>query len=441
MGLIKALLSQYTFTNISKNHTIEVFYRLKRFTVNVSVSGQGKAFPASAELEIGSDHVLILKPKRAHKVSWFSINEGEQTYEPPVQMRTIVLRDIQADVNIDVEFAKAETQYWFSAYNGNGKLDLGDDVNRPIVENQKIFDNESIRLLSKSADFSVIQTNDVIWLLGKNDLDQLGNLAANSQEVDWLQNVEAKSPGTIEDIAVGETHSLILVDGQVYELGDSHFMQVNPSDITASSSGFGTPLDSSVMAISADSNQSFWIKKKSLHAIGLNSSDYDLGIASQDNTNSIETIVDLSETSSTMNLLASGNEHTIYTVIDNGVERIYGFGRNSEGQLGLGHTDPVSVPEELFSFTHPQNNQARIIKIYAGLKSTFVLYDDGVVMASGMNIGEGLNNTIFAICLNDTLYYDENLSDEDKIYVTDISAGYEHSLILADIYKYRDNHQ
>ncbi|GKZ31733.1 hypothetical protein AbraIFM66950_000498 [Aspergillus brasiliensis] len=72
---------------------------------------------------------------------------------------------------------------------------------------------------------------------------------------------------------------------------------------------------------------------------------------------------------------------------------LYAFGSNGSGQLGLAHTDDVSVPtrclfdddDDHTSSSSPSNTAATISRIAAGGNHTLVLFSDGRVYAAGWN--------------------------------------------------------
>lgn len=72
---------------------------------------------------------------------------------------------------------------------------------------------------------------------------------------------------------------------------------------------------------------------------------------------------------------------------------LFAFGSNGSGQLGLGHTDDISLParclfDDGVSSRPRKANGARISRVAAGGNHTVVLFRDGSVYAAGMN-GDG----------------------------------------------------
>lgn len=71
--------------------------------------------------------------------------------------------------------------------------------------------------------------------------------------------------------------------------------------------------------------------------------------------------------------------------------KLYAFGSNGSGQLGIGHDEDVSIPTEcLFqglpsSSTASTIGSAKITRIAAGGNHTLVLFSDGAVYAAGCN--------------------------------------------------------
>lgn len=64
---------------------------------------------------------------------------------------------------------------------------------------------------------------------------------------------------------------------------------------------------------------------------------------------------------------------------------LFAFGSNGSGQLGLGHTEDVSIPTTcVFDETPPE--KCKIVRIAAGGNHTLVLFENGVIYAAGCNV-------------------------------------------------------
>ena len=65
---------------------------------------------------------------------------------------------------------------------------------------------------------------------------------------------------------------------------------------------------------------------------------------------------------------------------------LFAFGSNGSGQLGLGHTEDVSIPTRCVFDGTPQTENSRTVRIAAGGNHTFVLFENGAVYAAGCNV-------------------------------------------------------
>ena len=112
---------------------------------------------------------------------------------------------------------------------------------------------------------------------------------------------------------------------------------------------------------------------------------------------------------------ACGDEHTI-TLSDDGI--VHSFGRNDEGQLGLGHNNDVSLPT-------PIPNLPKIKMISCGFYFTVCVDHEGFIWSFGENnwgqLGTG-NTTDFNV--------PQKLQDIPP--VLSVSCGYEHTLIITN---------
>ncbi|WED44170.1 RCC1 domain-containing protein [Legionella cardiaca] len=75
--------------------------------------------------------------------------------------------------------------------------------------------------------------------------------------------------------------------------------------------------------------------------------------------------------------LALGGRH-ILALTDNG--QVYSWGWNKEGLLGLGHYENQEIPQLITAF-----DKIKITNIFAGIYSSFCISEDGKIYAFGMN--------------------------------------------------------
>lgn len=67
---------------------------------------------------------------------------------------------------------------------------------------------------------------------------------------------------------------------------------------------------------------------------------------------------------------------------------LFAFGSNGSGQLGLGHTEDVSIPTRCVfdDEASPQADNGKVVRIAAGGNHTLVLFENGAVYAAGCNV-------------------------------------------------------
>ncbi|MDR1426980.1 MAG: Ig-like domain repeat protein [Bifidobacteriaceae bacterium] len=132
--------------------------------------------------------------------------------------------------------------------------------------------------------------------------------------------------------------------------------------------------------------------------------------------------------------LAAGYYHSL-ALTEGG--KVYGFGENASGQLGLGSVEQESTPTRVTSW--PNLGSDKIVQIEAGGRHTLALTSGGKVYVFGSNgygqLGQGSTEDITSPALLQL----PNLGNDR---VTQIAAGGAHSLFLTSagkVYAFGDN--
>ncbi|KAK2746637.1 hypothetical protein FQN57_002981 [Myotisia sp. PD_48] len=63
---------------------------------------------------------------------------------------------------------------------------------------------------------------------------------------------------------------------------------------------------------------------------------------------------------------------------------LYSFGSNGSGQLGIGHTDDVSIPSRCL-FSSSSDSEGKLVQVAAGGNHTLLLFESGAAFSAGAN--------------------------------------------------------
>ncbi|KAL7541049.1 hypothetical protein ACHAXR_011428 [Thalassiosira sp. AJA248-18] len=230
----------------------------------------------------------------------------------------------------------------YSAGNNNkGQLCLGDGDSRIFPTQIDLPGNEKAVSAAVGGEFTLIFTNSGrVYGCGSNELGQTG--LGNTDETDLPQEIDGLS-GSVKSLSAGRYFSLIRTDDFLYVMGDNTFGQ-----LCLNSDGdplrFPAELD-----ISTDSVRQFEAGKDSSYmlledgsaiACGLNEFGQ-LGDGSFDD--SFGTEVQFPNSASEVVYVGAGpSAASVFWITVDGT--VYGNGLNDRGQLGVGDTFDSTVP-------------------------------------------------------------------------------------------------
>ena len=312
-------------------------------------------------------------------------------------------------------------------YNDYGQLGLGlgytsfREVNPTLIDysnNDFNFLDETIIGIAAGSFYSLALTDEgKVYAWGYNNRGQLGlgNSGFDTQReiptlIDYSNNDFNFLDETIISIAAGEYHSLAVTDqGKVYAWGynfqgqlgigvsgsgigvsGSNAYRLNPTLIDYSNNDFNF-LDETIISVSAGYYHSHALTDEGkVYAWGYNKEgQLGLGDSGINASRKNPTLIDYSNNDfnfldETIISISTGNGHSL-AVTDQG--KVYAWGHNLNGQLGLGYTSNQEVNPTLIDYSNNDFNflDETIISIATGYYHSFAVTDQGKVYAWGHN--------------------------------------------------------
>lgn len=271
---------------------------------------------------------------------------------------------------------------WTWGLNDHGQLGIGNKDN--ALEPIRISSVSNVSAVAAGQYFSMALLSDgTLWAWGDNEYGQLGIGTSGSGSNTPVQ-VQNFSDKIVRAISCGFQHSLALLsDGTLWAWGHNNNGQLGLGNTTTIVT---TPTQvaalGNVSAITAGGHHSFaYLSNGTVWAWGLNGTGQ-LGIGSISPPITTPTQV---TALSNVAAIAAGGYHSL-AILSN--YRLYAWGANYSGQLGLGNLTDRNSPVLV-----PQLNNVRAIS--CGLQHSLALLSDGTLWAFGHNSnGElGLGST------------------------------------------------
>jgi len=270
-----------------------------------------------------------------------------------------------------------------------------------------------------------------VWAWGDNEFGQLGSDATVTVVPIWnvalFAQVNQHGRPPITGIAAGENHSLALDSGGVvWAWGSNGFGQLgvgsNDSHITVASallSLHGT----TITAIAAGSGHSLALDSQGhVWAWGDNHVGQ-LGIGSFSRPRLVPVKLDLFPPPTRITRIASGAMHNLAT---DSFGRLWAWGANEAGQLGIGTTTNAAAPALVRGFP----GGTRIVTIAAGGAHSLAVDADGNLWSWGLNLeGQLGNGTTTESHLPARVIYPLGINHT----IVSVAAGTRHSLALESL--------
>ncbi len=297
---------------------------------------------------------------------------------------------------------KADGSLWSFGYNSNGELGNGSLNSADVPKEVNIL--KSYTNIAIGGNFGLALRNDGnVWSFGLNNVGQLGLGDRNIRQAPTLiSNII-----NITKIAVGKSHAVALGKyGEVYTWGYNDVGQLGTGDTKiAETPTLIEVLGANIVDIAAgddytvlvDANGKLYVFGNTQSIIGSNcqvptevttvtnvakvACGKELIVLTKDgNVQKVaSTVQDVYTLGNAIDITAKNDSYMILT----NDAKVYNFGTNSNGELGIGSTSAVSTPVQAFE---------NVNSIGSGMNNTYVITNSGLVYASGLNTYGALGN-------------------------------------------------
>ncbi|KAF0983264.1 hypothetical protein FDP41_010329 [Naegleria fowleri] len=225
------------------------------------------------------------------------------------------------------------------------KYQIGFSSTDSVAEFRRVPIKEKIKLISSGASHSIFVTVDnEIMACGDNTYSQISSKKKEVFKKPEKIKIDELKGKKIKSVASGYQHTIYLTEeGNVFCLGNNTFGQLNISLVSINKAGQGQIIES----ISCGSFHSVVVTDKGeAWAAGKNRNG-ELGIENDGSNVKDATRINIGSDVK-IDTVKCGNHHTVLRSTE---QRIYCAGKNSGGQLGLGHLDKTfRVNETKFSY-------------------------------------------------------------------------------------------
>lgn len=247
-----------------------------------------------------------------------------------------------------------------------------------------------------------------------------------------------------QTLAAGNSHTASLKDGKLYAWGRNNFGQVGMGITTSLSQNDNHPISpllisqtpTDIASIVFNQNHSALLTKSGKVYTWGDDRFGQLGRGALNRSNCASgnnnCRLDMAEVAGLSNVvsIASGYRHHLALDADG---KVYAFGQNSNGQLGVTNTTTSDVPVQVnFSAS---STMGKVIQVAAAANSSYALDDKGQVWAWGQNqygnLGQGNVCVATAGCqdVNNTPIL---VKFPAGVNITEIAAGKDHVLAMTD---------
>ncbi|TMW56352.1 hypothetical protein Poli38472_006362 [Pythium oligandrum] len=312
-------------------------------------------------------------------------------------------------------------QVFACGYNDSGQCGTGatERVLRP-TRIAALSDKRITRIFAGNGCEHLAAVSDAgaLYTFGFNSRGQLGLGTTTSVSTPTL--VEELVGKRVVEVACSYFHTVILtVDGELFACGRNDFGQLGLGDsvdrhVPTLVSQLG---DETVRAVSSGQHHTV-VATTEGNLFGFGKNDHgQLGVGSFSSPFLSPTKIATLPETTVIQSLACGYYHTV-CVADDGT--VYSFGRNDYGQLGLGHKRHTPTPSLVDTL-----GRMRVVQVACGCYHTLALSDDGKVYPFGRNNHGQLGLETSQDCVTPQII--PSLRD---VHVKKVAAGFYHSVCL-----------
>lgn len=317
-------------------------------------------------------------------------NEQQVVVVKVVQNQNVTYPQVSSGKDFGISL-KSDGSIWSFGYNSNGELGNNSYVGSNIPKS--INNVKSYTKIESGEQFTLaVRKDGTIWGWGNNTYGQLGQGDRNTYTVPTAINVT-----NVKKVAAGANHAVALNQyGEVYVWGNNTRGQLGDS-ITAKSIDVPTKLDlkgETIVEVGAGKNSTVLVTEKGKviiygaevpevqNAVKAVAGEEIIVLTKDGNVQKAGTTVQtIYSNQDVVDLAAINGTYMILTKEG----KVYTFGDNTYGQLGLGNNENTNTPNLV-------DIDKKVIDIGAGWYNSYIITEDGLVYGAGKNTYSNLGN-------------------------------------------------